>query len=173
MRKLLTTAIILLAAVGLWSCAGVPDVKPEDVAVGNTIPDFSLQSLDGRKVSKASLKGDAVVLNFFASWCTNCRAEIPELKQVASGAKAKVIGIALDETGDETVKPFVESQGINYQVLIGDQETFQQFNGVAIPYTLVLDGSQRIVKIYRGHANREELEAALRQIGEGNVAQQR
>lgn len=169
MRKLLAGILVCLAAA-LSGCGTAETVRPEDVVVGNTIPDFSLQSLDGRKMTKASLKGEPVVLNFFASWCTNCRAEIPELKQVAAGAKSKVVGIALDETGAETVKPFVESQGINYPVLIGDQETFQQFNGVAIPYTIVLDGSQRIVKIYRGHAAREELEAALRSVEQDNVA---
>ena len=173
MRKQLAALLMCLAVVALTGCTGEPAVRPEDVVVGNTIPDFTLKSLDGRVVDKASLKGEAVVLNFWASWCTNCRAEIPELKQVAAGSKAKVIGIALDETGAETVKPFVESQGINYQVLLGDQETFQQFNGVAIPYTLVLDGSQRIVRIYRGHAGREELEAALKLIEGGSVAQQR
>jgi len=173
MRRQLAALLICIAAVALTGCAGEPDVRPEDVVVGKTIPDFTLRALDGQKVSKASLKGETVVLNFWASWCANCRVEIPELKQVAAGSKAKVIGIALDETGAETVKPFVESQGINYQVLLGDQETFQQFNGVAIPYTLVLDGSQRIVKIYRGHASREELEAALRMIEQGDVAQKR
>jgi cytochrome c biogenesis protein CcmG/thiol:disulfide interchange protein DsbE len=173
MRRQLAALLICVAAVALAGCAGEPDVKQEDVVVGKTIPDFTLRALDGQKVSKASLKGEPVVLNFWASWCGNCRGEIPELKQVAAGSKAKVIGIALDETGAETVKPFVESQGINYQVLLGDQETFQQFNGVAIPYTLVLDGSQRIVKIYRGHASREELEAALRMIEQGDVARKR
>ena len=173
MRRQFAALLMCLAVAALAGCAGEPDVRPEDVVVGNTIPDFTLTSVDGRKVSKASLKGEPVVLNFFASWCTNCRAEIPELKQVAAGAKAKVVGIALDETGIETVKPFVESQGINYPVLLGDQETFQQFNGVAIPYTLVLDGSQRIVRIYRGHAAREELEAALGLVGQGSVAQRR
>ena len=173
MRKLLATVLFCLFAAALSGCATAPSVKPEDVVEGGTIPDFTLTSLDGREVSKASLRGEPVVLNFWASWCTNCRAEIPELKQVAasSGARAKVIGIALDETGAETVKPFVESQGITYQVLIGDQDTFQQFNGVAIPYTLVLDGSQRIVKIYRGHADREELEAALKLAEQDKVAQ--
>ena len=173
MRRQLAALLICIAVAALTGCGGGPDVRPEDVVVGGTIPDFTLRALDGQKVSKASLKGEAVVLNFWASWCANCRVEIPELKQVAAGSKAKVIGIALDETGAETVKPFVESQGINYQVLLGDQETFQQFNGVAIPYTLVLDGSQRIVKIYRGHASREELEAALRMIEQGDVAQKR
>jgi thiol-disulfide isomerase/thioredoxin len=167
MRKLLATVFICLSAAALSGCASAQAVKPEEVVVGNTIPDFSLTSLDGQTVDKDSLKGQAVVLNFWATWCGNCRAEIPELKEVAAKSGAKVVGIALDETGLETVKPFVAGQGINYQVLLGDQETFQQFNGVAIPYTLVLDRSHRIVKVYRGHAGREALEADLKKIEQG------
>jgi hypothetical protein len=64
----------------------------------------------------------------------------------------------------ETVKPFVDAHKINYTVAVGTQDLFQQFNGVGIPYTLVLDPSQRIVKIYRGPTNRESLEADLKTI---------
>ena len=170
MSRLLTTVLICVSAVVMSGCTTAEAVKPEDVVVGKTIPDFSLKSLEGKSVDKASLKGEPVVLNFWASWCAQCRAEIPELKEVAAGSKAKVVGIALDETGLETVKPFVESQGINYTVLVGDQELFQQFNGVAIPYTIVLDGSHRIVKIYRGHASSESLEADLKSIEQSSVA---
>lgn len=168
MRTLLIIAVICLSAVGLSGCTSAQAVKPEDVVVGNTIPDFSLESLSGKTVDKESLKGEVVVLNFWASWCVQCRAEITELKHVAANSNAKVVGIALDETGLETVKPFAESQGINYPVLVGDQDVFQQFNGVGIPYTLVLDRSHRIVKIYRGHAGRESLEADLKMIEQGS-----
>ena len=170
MRKLLTAVAACLIAAGLQGCGGSPDIRPEDVVVGNTIPDFSLESLDGKTVDKNSLKGEVVVLNFWASWCAPCMSEIPDLKQVAAGAKAKVVAIALDEAGRETVRPFAESHGINYTVLVGNQEVFQQFNGVGIPYTLVLDRSQRIVKVYRGPASRESLEADLRSIEQGAVA---
>jgi hypothetical protein len=91
-------------------------------------------------------------------------AEIPELKDLAANSKVKIVGIALDEKGLETVKPFAEAHRINYTVAVGDQDMFQQFNGVGIPYTLVLDPSQRIVKIYRGPTNRESLEADLKTI---------
>jgi hypothetical protein len=91
-------------------------------------------------------------------------AEIPELKQLAASSKAKVVGIALDENGLASVKPFVEAHQINYTVALGSQELFQEFNGVGIPYTLVLDPSQHIVKIYRGPTNRESLEADLKTI---------
>jgi thiol-disulfide isomerase/thioredoxin len=169
MGKLLAVSAILLAVVVLQGCHSAQAVNPEDVVVGHTIPDFSLTSLEGKIVDKNSLKGQVVVLNFWASWCTPCMAEIPELKEVAANSKAKVVGIALDENGLETVKPFVEAHKINYTVAVGTQELFQQFNGVGIPYTLVLDPSQRIVKIYRGPTDRKSLEADLRTIKEQSV----
>jgi len=164
MEKLLAIAFILLSVVTLQGCGSAQAVNPEDVVVGNTIPDFSVTSLEGKTIDKASLKGNVVVLNFWASWCTPCMSEIPELKELAANSKARVVGIALDENGFETVKPFVDAHKINYTVAVGTQDLFQQFNGVGIPYTLVLDSSQRIVKIYRGPTNRESLEADLKTI---------
>lgn len=169
MEKLLTIAFILLSVVTLAACGNAEATNPEDVVVGNPIPDFSVTSLEGKTINKDSLKGEVVVLNFWASWCTPCMREIPELKELAANSKAKVVGIALDETGLETVKPFVEAHQINYTVAVGTQELFQQFNGVGIPYTLVLDPSQRIVKIYRGPTDRESLEADLRTINDSLV----
>jgi len=170
MRTLLTVVAACLFVAGLQACGGAPEVRPEEVAVGNTIPDFSLESLDGKTVDKSSLKGEIIVLNFWASWCAPCVSEIPDLKAVADGRQARVVAIALDETGRETVKDFAENHGINYTVLFGNQEIFQQFNGYGIPYTLVLDRSQRIVKIYRGPVSRESLEADLRSAERGSVA---
>lgn len=166
MGKLLAISAILLSFVVLQGCGSAQAVNPEDVVVGKTIPDFSLTSLEGKTVNKNSLKGEVVVLNFWASWCTPCMSEIPELKELAANSKAKVVGIALDENGLETVKPFVEAHEINYTIAVGTQELFQQFNGVGIPYTLVLDPSQRIVKIYRGPTDRESLEADLKTIND-------
>jgi len=164
MGKLIALSLMLLSVVVLQGCGSAQAIKPEDVVVGNTIPEFSVKSLEGKTIDKASLKGQTVVLNFWASWCTPCMSEIPELKELAANSKAKVVGIALDENGLETVKPFVDKHQINYTVAVGTQDMFQQFNGVGIPYTLVLDPSQHIVKIYRGPTNRESLEADLKTI---------
>jgi thiol-disulfide isomerase/thioredoxin len=170
MGKLLASGIVLILALVLQGCGNARAINPEDVVVGNPIPDFSVTSLEGKTINKDSLKGEVVVLNFWASWCTPCMREIPELKELAANSKARVVGIALDETGLETVKPFVEAHQINYTVAVGTQELFQQFNGVGIPYTLVLDSSQRIVKIYRGPTDRESLEADLKTIETQSVS---
>jgi peroxiredoxin len=167
MRPSIVKVSLSLLVVLLSSCGGASDPGAEAVSVGSQAPSFSLKSVDGASVKSASLKGSVVILNFWATWCAPCASEIPELKQVAAGSKAKVIGIALDQDGASAIKPFIEREGINYTVLVGDEEVFQRFNGVGIPYTLVLDPSQRIYKIYRGPTTRESLEQDLRALGQG------
>ena len=161
--KIVLCSIALLTAA---ACSG-GDAQPENVVVGNNAPDFALTSLDGTTVKGDTLKGNVVVLNFWATWCQPCMTEIPELKEFAATSKVKVIGIALDEEGRPAVEPFVTQHKINYTVLLGDQNIFQRFNGMGIPYTLVLDQSQRIVKIYRGPTTKESLENDLKQIERG------
>ena len=155
----------LIVLVLFLSGCGTSDPDPASVVVGSQSPSFSLTSLDGMTVKSSALKGSVVVLNFWATWCQPCMGEIPELKQFAANSKAKVIGIALDQDGVKTIKPFVVSNNINYTVLVGDEEVFQRFNGVGIPYTLVLDPSQRIVKIYRGPTTKKAIEEDLKTIG--------
>jgi cytochrome c biogenesis protein CcmG, thiol:disulfide interchange protein DsbE len=161
----LSLCFLILATIA--GCSSSGESNPENVVVGNNAPDFALKSLDGSTMTNSSLKGNVVVLNFWATWCQPCMGEIPELKQFAASSKAKVISIALDQDGSRVVKPFVDSNKINYTVLLGDEEVFQRFNGIGIPYTLVLDRAQRIVKIYRGPATKKSLEEDLKQIERG------
>lgn len=167
MKSLMLKLFCCFFVFAILTGCGVGDSDPANVAVGNKAPDFSLTALDGTTIKSSSLKGSPVVLNFWATWCAPCATEIPELKQLAANSQVKVIGIALDQDGVKTIRPFVQSNNINYTVLVGDEEIFQRFNGVGIPYTLVLDSSQRIVKIYRGPATRESIEQDLRSIKQG------
>jgi len=153
----------VIAAAILSGCSG-SNPNPEDVVVGAQSPDFSLTTIDGTTLKESSLKGKVVILNFWATWCQPCLGEIPMLKEIAAGSKAKVIGIALDDDGLKVVKPFVAAHGINYTVVIGNQAVFEQFNGIGIPYTLVLDPAQRIIKIYRGPITKEDIDQVLKSI---------
>jgi thiol-disulfide isomerase/thioredoxin len=105
-----------------------------------------------------------VIPNFWATWCQPCLKEIPELKKLAAESKVQIVGIALDKSGLKAVGPFVERHGINYAILLGDQETFQRFDGFGIPHTLVLDSSYKVFKVYRGAVTREALEKDLQAI---------
>src|ERR1041384_4560549 len=128
----------LFVLVLLFSGCGTSEPDPASVVVGSQAPTFALTSLDGATIDSSSLKGTPVVLNFWATWCQPCMTEIPELKQLAANSKVKVVGIALDQDGVKTVQPFVTSHQINYTVLVGTEEVFQRFNGLGIPYTLLL-----------------------------------
>ena len=106
-----------------------------------------------------------MVLNFWATWCRPCVKEIPTLNAIAGRSSARVVTIAIDDGGASVVEPFVERHGIDYTVLLGDREVFQRFNGWAIPYTLVLDSSLRIVSFRRGYVSLRSLERDLRRAG--------
>ncbi len=160
--------LLFLLLLTLCGCSSDAPSNPEDVVVGAQSPAFSLPTLDGATLKSNTLKGNVVVLNFWATWCQPCMIELPVLKDLAATSKVKIIGIALDEGGAKVVKPFVADHEINYPVVIGNQDVFEQFNGLAIPYNLLLDPSQRIVKIYRGPISKEEIEQDLKTIAAGN-----
>src|SRR5687767_6341812 len=124
--RVIRFACFVIAAAVLSACVNADNVDPDisDVVVGAQSPDFSLPSLDGSTLKNRSMEGNVVLLNFWATWCEPCLREIAELKEVAANAKVKVVGIALDEQGLPVVKPFVAQHGINYPVVIGNEEVF-------------------------------------------------
>ena len=161
---MVTRGLKLIAGLIILVLSGCGGEAPVEVSVGAKAPAFALQGLDGQKVKSDSYDGDLVVLNFWATWCQNCKKELPDLKELAKTTNAKVVGIALDEGGAKTVKPFVKKNDINYTVLIGNERVFNRFKGIAIPYTLVLDREQRIVEIFRGPIPKGSLEETLKKL---------
>jgi hypothetical protein len=77
-----------------------------------------------------------------------------------------VIGIALEQGGAQAVQSLLKRRGITYPIALGDQALFERFDGINIPYTLLLDRSSRVVKIYRGAVTKETLEKDIRSITE-------
>ena len=169
MKSLPRNLCVCLFGLLLWGCGDAGD--PAEVVVGNRAPDFALKSIDGATVKSNSLKGETVVLNFWATYCQPCRTEIPELNRFAADSGVKVIGISLDQDG-ASIRQYERETNLklNYTVLLGDEEIFQRFNGVGIPYTLVLDPAQKIVSIYRGPVDKQTLERDLLKIRESAAA---
>ncbi len=161
------TALMLgLLALALGSCFPAP--RNADVQVGLPIPEFELTSLDGETVSSHSYAGTPVVLNFWATWCSPCVREIPTLQKIERDSTARVVSIALDKGGGGEVRPFAERHGIDYPVLLGDSALLRRYNGRAIPYTLVLDASLRIVRMHRGLVSLRTLERDRRRRQEAS-----
>jgi len=128
-------------------------------------PAWELKDVDGKTVKSSDFDGKVVILDFWATWCPPCKAEIPgfvELQKKYSDQGLVVIGVSLDEQGPAVVKPFMKQFGINYPVVMGNQqivEAFGSFEG--IPTTFVIDRSGKIGASHTGFAPKEFFEKAI------------
>jgi cytochrome c-type biogenesis protein len=134
---------------------GVP--KEPGRSIGLPAPEFTLKDLNGKDVALSDYKGKVVLVNFWATWCTPCLGEIPELIEMQEkyGPKGFVIlGLAMDEEGKSVVAPWVDKmrfdvngrqRPMNYPILLANDETANKFGGLLGYPTSVLitkDGKQ-------------------------------
>ncbi len=129
------------------------------------IQDFTVHDLDGQAISSASLRGKVALINFWATWCGPCRAEVPDL--VALQAKYRdrlqVIGVSEDESGAEVVRSFAAAHQVNYPIVMLTAELEQIFPGVhALPTTFLLDREGRLVQKHVGMLTAATTEAETR-----------
>ncbi|MBR9978657.1 MAG: TlpA family protein disulfide reductase [Bacteroidetes bacterium] len=129
--------------------------------VGEEAPAFSLKDKEGKTFSPESLKGKIIVLNFWATWCPPCRAEIPAFKNVYEKYKSKgveILGVSLDHKGWSVITPFVDKYKINYPVVLGGAEIAKAYGNVrSIPTTFIIDRDGNVVGSHVGAMNEQEL----------------
>ena len=133
------------------------------VAVG----DFALRDLDGRTISSASLRGRVTLINFWATWCGPCRAEIPDLVALQQKYRdtLQIIGISQDEAPPEVVRRFASAHNVNYPIVMMTAELEKQFPGiVALPTSFILDRDARIVQKHVGMLTAATTEAEARAL---------
>ena len=116
-------------------------------------PAFTVKDLDGREISPPRLRGKVVIVNFWATWCGPCRAEIPDLVALQEKYKdtLQIIGISEDEGGVDVVKRFAAEHKINYPVAMTTPEIEKMFPGIsALPTSFILDRESRVVQKHVG-----------------------
>ena len=133
-------------------------------------PEFTLADLEGEQRSITEWDGDALVINFWATWCPPCRREVPLLISLQNEYKddnIQVVGIAVDYF--DPVREYTTARNINYQVLVGDQDAIEAAEGfgvdfVGLPFTIFTDHTGRIIRRHTGELHREEAVAILETI---------
>ena len=130
--------------------------EPMDVAP------FTATDLDGKTINSADLKGKVVLVNFWATWCPPCRAEIPDLVKLQAKYKDRLVILGISEDEDATpaeVKRFAVEQGVNYPIIMRTPELAKIFKGVsALPTTFVMDTEGKVRQRHVGMLRAETTE---------------
>jgi thiol-disulfide isomerase/thioredoxin len=116
-------------------------------------PEFKLAGLDGKAISLAGVRGKVVLLNFWATWCGPCRAEIPDLIELQEKYKGQlqIIGLTVDDDDAGVIQHVVARTGINYPVAMASAEVRIKYGGIAaLPTSFVLDAQGRVVQKHEG-----------------------
>jgi cytochrome c biogenesis protein CcmG/thiol:disulfide interchange protein DsbE len=160
MKRILSVLIVLVVFL-FTDCAAQPEKRQK-------APNFSLQTQNGKVIELSKLTGKVVLVNFWATWCPPCRAEIPDFIEVYNTYKSKgfeIVGIALDEDGWSKVAPYIEKAKMNYPIVLGSAKVVQQYGGIeAIPTTFIVDKKGYIVASQVGLVSKELLEQKLKSL---------
>ena len=157
--------VIILITRALLSSGGS---RPQ---LGDAAPDFTLLTFDGSEISLASMRGQVLVLNFWASWCSPCRQEALELQTVWARYKDKrvaFLGVTFQDE-ENASQDFIQEFGITYPNGIDQRGRLRRAYGVtAVPETFVIDREGKVVWFRAGALSADELAVQLEQLAGTN-----
>ena len=129
--------------------------------------DFKLKTLDGKEFSLSDLKGKKVFLNFWATWCPPCKAEMPEIEKLYQETKDSDLVIVAVEIGEplSTVKSFIDSNNYSFKVLLdSNQSVASKYNIASIPTSYFIDVQGNIISKNEGGMNINQMKASIKTL---------
>ncbi|BDG61134.1 TlpA family protein disulfide reductase [Caldinitratiruptor microaerophilus] len=155
----LTAVLAVLGAIRVGQSTRVAEV-------GSPAPDFTLPDLDGNPVRLSSLRGQLVILNFWATWCPPCKQEMPAFQQLHEemGGRVRIVGVDRAEPVD-TVRRFVDQYGITFTIVLDrTDELATRYGLTGIPETFFLDANGIIRLKYIGPMTLAQMREFVRQV---------
>ena len=149
---IVTIAILLFTGQFLAHRYGVQAAPPSaNEMTGAMAPDFELNVVDahGKSIKLSSLRGKAVLLNFWATWCEPCKIEMPwfvDLQKQYGPEGLQIVGVSMDDESEKTVADFAKKMGVNYPILVGTEKVADLYGGVeGLPTSYFIDRSGKVV----------------------------
>ena len=146
--------LMFFASAPLYAMGDRDGAGNAPLRAGDPAPDFTLRDLSGQSVSLAALRGKVVFLNFWATWCPPCRAEMPDmvrLNEVFASSDFRMLAINVESDGAPTIPPFPAQSPVNFTILLdadGDVQT--RYNVFRFPESFLIDKQGRIVEHFIG-----------------------
>ena len=131
-------------------------------------PQFELKDLDGHTVRLSDYQGKVVLINFWATWCPPCRAEMPDLVNLQReyGKEGlQIIGVTYPPETKSRVRRFAKSLKVNYPIILGTSEIKARFSSdEVLPLTVVIDRDGKVSEIISGILLREEFDEKIKPL---------
>lgn len=156
--------LLALAAVFSFASAQSDKTTAEKILGEKTLPSVSLSDVNGKQVNVADYgkTGKVTVLSFWATWCVPCKKELTNLSELYDDWKKKydvqIVAVSIDDSRSSTkVKPYIEGQRWDYQVLLDvNQDLKRGLNIQSVPFTVVVDANGKIVFTHSGYVDGDE-----------------
>lgn len=150
-RSIIAFLFVCLTLAGMVSARMAMAALP---AVGTRAPDFSLSGSTGRNMRLSELRGEVVLINFWATWCGPCRQEMPQLNQLYAQYRAAgftLLGVNIDDKRDNA-QAMMKKLGVHFPTLFdSDKRVARLYDVDTMPATLLIDRDGRVRYVHRGY----------------------
>ncbi len=150
MKKLLFLLVLVGLVTPAFGWGDRPEQRPGLVAVGSPAPDFTLENMQGEKVSLSQLRGKVIIVNFWATWCPPCKAEMPSMETLYQTFKEDdlvLLAINVEKDGRKAVTRFLQESPYSFPILLDSEAQVQNLYGVfQFPESFIIDRNGIVVK---------------------------
>lgn len=166
-KRITTVIVLLIFAAWVGYVLIAPSGTVEGIAIGTMAPDFELKTTDGQTVKLSDYKGKPVMLNFFATWCPPCRAEMPALQAVYKEYEAQgfvILAVNLNES-NLAIDAFRDKLGLTFPIVVDKTDSVSRTYGIVpLPTSYFVGKDGKVVGKWTGEISKEKLVTYVKQM---------